>query len=72
MATKTASKRVRRPFSSESHRLPSLLQLSKEYVTMQREPPPFVWAVPGKKNISTCEHFFPATQLLPYRTDVSW
>ncbi|PBK81747.1 hypothetical protein ARMGADRAFT_1068463, partial [Armillaria gallica] len=26
--------------------------LSKEYVTMQREPPPFVWAVPDK-NIST-------------------
>ncbi|PBK71157.1 UBC-like protein [Armillaria solidipes] len=44
-------------------------RLSKEYVTMQREPPPFVWAVPDKKNISTCEHFFPATQLLPYRTD---
>ncbi|SJL12422.1 uncharacterized protein ARMOST_15849 [Armillaria ostoyae] len=27
-------------------------RLSKEYVTMQREPP-FVWAVPDKKNIST-------------------
>ncbi|KAK0235482.1 hypothetical protein EDD85DRAFT_955036 [Armillaria nabsnona] len=27
--------------------------LSKEYVTMQREPPPFVWAVPDEKNILT-------------------
>jgi len=26
-------------------------RLSKEYVTMQREPPPFVWAVPDEKNI---------------------
>ncbi|PBK98889.1 ubiquitin-conjugating enzyme E2 6 [Armillaria gallica] len=28
-------------------------RLSKEYVTMQREPPPFVWAVPDEKNILT-------------------
>ncbi|KAJ7080830.1 UBC-like protein [Mycena belliarum] len=26
-------------------------RLSKEYVTMQREPPPFVWAAPDEKNI---------------------
>ncbi|PBK83221.1 UBC-like protein [Armillaria gallica] len=26
-------------------------RLSKEYVIMQREPPPFVWAVPDEKNI---------------------
>lgn len=30
-------------------------QLTKEYVAMQREPPPFVWAVPDEKNILTCE-----------------
>jgi ubiquitin-conjugating enzyme E2 J2 len=28
-------------------------RLSKEYVAMQREPPPFVWAVPDEKNILT-------------------
>ncbi|KAJ7777085.1 UBC-like protein [Mycena metata] len=26
-------------------------RLTKEYVTMQREPPPFVWAAPDEKNI---------------------
>ncbi|KAK7031767.1 UBC-like protein [Favolaschia claudopus] len=26
-------------------------RLSKEYVTMQKEPPPFVWAAPDEKNI---------------------
>ncbi|KAK7687660.1 hypothetical protein QCA50_008875 [Cerrena zonata] len=30
-------------------------RLNKEYVAMQREPPPFVWAVPDEKNILTCE-----------------
>lgn len=28
-------------------------RLTKEYVVMQREPPPFVWAVPDEKNILT-------------------
>ncbi|KAI0342960.1 UBC-like protein [Trametopsis cervina] len=28
-------------------------RLTKEYVAMQREPPPFVWAVPDEKNILT-------------------
>ncbi|KII87129.1 hypothetical protein PLICRDRAFT_42784 [Plicaturopsis crispa FD-325 SS-3] len=28
-------------------------RLSKEYVVMQKEPPPFVWAVPDEKNILT-------------------
>ncbi|CAL1715367.1 unnamed protein product [Somion occarium] len=28
-------------------------RLNKEYVAMQREPPPFVWAVPDEKNILT-------------------
>ena len=31
-------------------------QLSKEYITMQKEPPPFVWAAPDEKNILNCEH----------------
>ncbi|EIW78781.1 UBC-like protein [Coniophora puteana RWD-64-598 SS2] len=26
-------------------------RLTKEYINMQREPPPFVWAVPDEKNI---------------------
>ena len=30
-------------------------QLTKEYVVMQREPPPFVWAAPDEKNILTCK-----------------
>ncbi|KIY52348.1 UBC-like protein, partial [Fistulina hepatica ATCC 64428] len=29
-------------------------QLTKEYMGMQREPPPFVWAVPDEKNILIC------------------
>jgi hypothetical protein len=29
-------------------------QLSKEYVAMQKEPPPFVWAAPDEKDILTC------------------
>lgn len=28
-------------------------RLSKEYVAMQKEPPPFIWAVPDEKNILT-------------------
>ncbi|KZT70844.1 ubiquitin-conjugating enzyme E2 6 [Daedalea quercina L-15889] len=28
-------------------------RLTKEYMTMQRDPPPFVWAVPEEKNILT-------------------
>ncbi|KAL0581796.1 Ubiquitin-conjugating enzyme E2 6 [Marasmius crinis-equi] len=28
-------------------------RLTKEYVAMQREPPPFIWAVPDEKNILT-------------------
>ncbi|KAJ7691966.1 ubiquitin-conjugating enzyme/RWD-like protein [Mycena rosella] len=28
-------------------------RLTKEYVTMQKEPPPFVWAAPDEKNILT-------------------
>jgi ubiquitin-conjugating enzyme E2 J2 len=28
-------------------------RLSKEYILMQREPPPFVWACPDEKNILT-------------------
>ncbi|KAJ7581001.1 UBC-like protein [Mycena floridula] len=32
---------------------PAHKRLTKEYVTMQREPPPFVWAVPDEKNILT-------------------
>jgi len=30
---------------------PAQKRLTKEYVTMQREPPPFVWAAPDEKNI---------------------
>ncbi|KIY70213.1 UBC-like protein [Cylindrobasidium torrendii FP15055 ss-10] len=28
-------------------------RLNKEYMTMQKEPPPFIWAVPDEKNILT-------------------
>ncbi|KAI0736424.1 UBC-like protein [Fomitopsis betulina] len=31
-------------------------RLSKEYMTMQRDPPPFIWAVPEENNILTCEY----------------
>ena len=30
------------------------VQLSKEYVAMQKEPPPFVWAAPDEKDILIC------------------
>ncbi|KAI0031443.1 ubiquitin-conjugating enzyme/RWD-like protein [Vararia minispora EC-137] len=29
-------------------------RLTKEYVTMQKEPPPFIWAAPDEKDILTC------------------
>ncbi|KAF9218218.1 UBC-like protein [Gyrodon lividus] len=29
-------------------------RLSKEYINMQKEPPPFIWAVPEEKNILIC------------------
>ncbi|KAH6916424.1 ubiquitin-conjugating enzyme E2 6 [Coprinopsis sp. MPI-PUGE-AT-0042] len=32
---------------------PAQKRLSKEYVAMQREPPPFIWAAPDEKNILT-------------------
>ncbi|EDR05272.1 uncharacterized protein LACBIDRAFT_252050 [Laccaria bicolor S238N-H82] len=32
---------------------PAQKRLTKEFVAMQREPPPFVWAVPDEKNILT-------------------
>jgi hypothetical protein len=58
MAAKAAHKRVRDTAldfldwpAIDQH--PS--QLSKEYVAMQNDPPPFVWAVPDEKNILTCE-----------------
>ncbi|KAF8649485.1 hypothetical protein AX16_005773 [Volvariella volvacea WC 439] len=28
-------------------------RLSKEYIAMQKEPPPFIWAAPDEKNILT-------------------
>jgi len=56
MASKAANKRVR--ISSPGH-FPRLVliiapQLTKEYVAMQREPPPFIWAAPDEKNILNC------------------
>lgn len=35
--------------------LSSSSQLTKEYVAMQKEPPPFVWAAPDEKNILNCK-----------------
>lgn len=69
MASKAAQKRVSRPASAGAGfplitpphfsvtAVPPALsaaQLSKEYIAMQKEPPPFVWAVPDEKNILTC------------------
>lgn len=33
---------------------PLFCQLTKEYVAMQRDPPPFIWAAPDEKNILNC------------------
>ncbi|EKM82201.1 hypothetical protein AGABI1DRAFT_112285 [Agaricus bisporus var. burnettii JB137-S8] len=41
-------------------------RLSKEYVTMQREPPPFVWAVPDEKNILTWDFIIRGPPDSPY------
>jgi ubiquitin-protein ligase len=30
-------------------------RLQKEYLAMQKAPPPFIWAVPEEKNILDCE-----------------
>lgn len=57
MASKAAYKRVR-TFDCSMCRIYGAeigsLQLSKEYVAMQREPPPFVWAAPDEKDILSC------------------
>lgn len=34
-----------------------LPQLSKEYMAMQKSPPPFVWAAPDEKNILLCTSY---------------
>lgn len=55
MATKAAYKRVRLLLLLLLHLIHSHPhQLSKEYITMQREPPPFVWAAPEEKDILNC------------------
>jgi len=56
MATKAAYKRVGiiPPSSSYQFNESAHAQLSKEYVVMQKEPPPFVWAVPEEKDILIC------------------
>lgn len=57
MASKAAYRRVRTsPMYAADQRLISA-QLSKEYIAMQKEPPPFVWAAPDEKNILTCESY---------------
>lgn len=60
MASKAAHKRV----SFSTHHIGDVCtdahqQLTKEYVSMQKEPPPFVWAVPDEKNILTCAPHYP-------------
>ncbi|KAH0582488.1 hypothetical protein H2248_010433 [Termitomyces sp. 'cryptogamus'] len=41
-------------------------RLTKEYVSMQREPPPFVWAVPDEKNILTWNYIIRGPPDSPY------
>ena len=68
MATKAAHKRVRiLPLvllQVGSQQALHILKLTKEFVVMQREPPPFVWACPDEKNILTCKHRFLLSPLL--------
>ncbi|KAG6331512.1 hypothetical protein ID866_7576 [Astraeus odoratus] len=41
-------------------------RLTKEYMTMQREPPPFVWAAPDEKNILTWNYLIRGPPDSPY------
>ncbi|CAK5279294.1 unnamed protein product [Mycena citricolor] len=41
-------------------------RLTKEYVTMQKEPPPFVWAAPDEKNILTWNFIIRGPSDSPY------
>ncbi|KAG6902491.1 hypothetical protein C0995_016068 [Termitomyces sp. Mi166 len=41
-------------------------RLTKEYVSMQKEPPPFVWAVPDEKNILTWNYIIRGPPDSPY------
>ncbi|KAF9451185.1 UBC-like protein [Macrolepiota fuliginosa MF-IS2] len=41
-------------------------RLNKEYVAMQKEPPPFVWAVPDEKNILTWDYIIRGPPDSPY------
>ncbi|KAL4066091.1 UBC-like protein [Scleroderma citrinum] len=41
-------------------------RLSKEFMTMQREPPPFVWAAPDEKNILTWNYLIRGPPDSPY------
>jgi hypothetical protein len=34
------------------------MQLAKEFVSMQREPPPFVWASPDENDILICKALY--------------
>ena len=62
MSPKAAAKRVRYAlfeFLVDIDILILNIQLGKEYASMQKEPPPFVWAVPDEKNILTCKKLAP-------------
>ncbi|KAI0358303.1 UBC-like protein [Trametes cingulata] len=41
-------------------------RLSKEYIAMQKEPPPFVWAAPDEKNILTWNYIIRGPPDSPY------
>jgi ubiquitin-conjugating enzyme E2 J2 len=41
-------------------------RLAKEYVAMQKEPPPFIWAVPDEKNILTWNYMIRGPPDSPY------
>jgi len=41
-------------------------RLTKEYIAMQREPPPFVWAAPDEKNILTWNYIIRGPPDSPY------
>ncbi|KAI0664429.1 UBC-like protein [Cubamyces menziesii] len=41
-------------------------RLSKEYIAMQRDPPPFVWAAPDEKNILTWNYIIRGPPDSPY------
>ncbi|KZP01702.1 UBC-like protein [Calocera viscosa TUFC12733] len=66
MASKAAHKRVSHCLLSHYLRTADSAQLSKEFLGMQKSPPPFVWAAPDEKNILNWHYILRGPPDSPY------